>query len=99
MVAPARLTDGVVVVDGNDGADRSGRVAGRDGAGVRHGAVAATKIPTPLSPTVMTPEAALSIVLFTPAKMPVVDWPGAERAAVGHRIEVVDADVCRRRRR
>ena len=29
----------------------------------------------PLSPTVMTPEAALSIVLFTPAKMPVVDGP------------------------
>ncbi len=34
------VADGVVVIDGNDGADRSGRVAGRDGAGVRHGAVA-----------------------------------------------------------
>ena len=35
----------------------------------------ATKIPTPLSPTVMTPEAALTIVLFTPAKMPALDGP------------------------
>ena len=35
----------------------------------------ATKIPTLSSPTVMTPEAALTIVLFTPAKMPVLFGP------------------------
>ena len=37
----------------------------------------ATKIPSPLSARVMTPGAALMIVLFTPAKMPVPDDPAA----------------------
>ncbi len=35
----------------------------------------AAKMPTPLSPRVMMPEAALTIVLFTPAKIPVLDGP------------------------
>ena len=37
----------------------------------------ATKIPEPLSTTVMIPVAALVIVLFTPAKMPMPNAPAA----------------------
>ena len=47
----------------------------------------------------MTPVAVLTIVLFTPAKMPVLAEPGGERAAVGNRVEIIDADDRSRRRR
>ena len=59
----------------------------------------ATKIATLSSPRVMTPEAALTIVLFTPAKMPVLFGPAESVPLLVTVLKSLTPMTRRRRRR
>ena len=85
------VADGVVVVDSNDGGPMSGRVADRDLACVRHGAVAGDEDSHAVVAEGDDAGGGVDDRVVHAGEDAGAVRPG-ERAAVGDRVEVVDAD-------
>ena len=92
------VADGVVVVDFDDGAQRPGRVADRDGARIGHGAVAGGEDSNAIGADGNDAGGGIDDRVVHAGEDAGAVWPGGERAAVGDRVEVVDADDHARRR-